>query len=57
MTRSPKAFGFTASILKTFSKTRPMKVEHFAECVEWWNNRREIKDTDTETFKAKFNTA
>lgn len=27
---------------KNFSKTKPMKVEHFAPAVEWWNNRKEI---------------
>ena len=27
---------------KHFSKTKPMKLEHFASAVEWWNNRREI---------------
>jgi len=38
---------------KHFSKTKPMKVEHFDECVAWWNNRKEIKDSETDTFKAK----
>lgn len=27
---------------KHFSKTKPMKVEHFAPVIEWWDNRREI---------------
>lgn len=27
---------------KHFSKTKPMKQEHFAPVVEWWNNRQEI---------------
>lgn len=27
---------------KNFSKTKPMKLEHFASAVEWWNNREEI---------------
>ncbi|MDR0498556.1 MAG: type I restriction-modification system subunit M [Holophagales bacterium] len=27
---------------KHFSKTKPMKPEHFAPAVEWWNNRKEI---------------
>ena len=27
---------------KHFSKTKPMKLEHFVSAVEWWNNRREI---------------
>ncbi|TRZ53035.1 MAG: SAM-dependent DNA methyltransferase [Dehalococcoidia bacterium] len=38
---------------KHFSKTKPMKVEHFDDCVTWWNDRQEIKDTETDTFKAK----
>lgn len=38
---------------KHFSKTKPMKVEHFDECVAWWNERKPIKDADTDTFKAK----
>lgn len=27
---------------KHFSKTKPMKIEHFTPVVEWWNNRQEI---------------
>lgn len=27
---------------KNFSKTKPMKLEHFAPAAEWWNNRKEI---------------
>lgn len=27
---------------KNFSKTKPMKLEHFAPAVEWWDNRQEI---------------
>jgi len=27
---------------KNFSKTRPMKLEHFAPVMEWWDNRQEI---------------
>lgn len=27
---------------KNFSKTKPMKLEHFAPTVEWWHNREEI---------------
>jgi type I restriction enzyme M protein len=38
---------------KHFSKTKPMKVVHFDECVAWWNERKPIKDTDTDTYKAK----
>ena len=28
---------------KHFSKTKPMKLEHFAPVVEWWNDRKEIE--------------
>ena len=31
---------------KHFSKTKPMKVEHFAPVIEWWNNRKEIAVED-----------
>ncbi|HPQ32819.1 MAG TPA: class I SAM-dependent DNA methyltransferase [Saccharofermentans sp.] len=27
---------------KNFSKTKPMKLEHFAPAMEWWDNRTEI---------------
>ncbi len=27
---------------KHFSKTKPMKMEHFAPVIEWWDNRHEI---------------
>lgn len=27
---------------KHFSKTKPMKLEHFAPAIEWWNNRKQI---------------
>ena len=29
---------------KNFSKTKPMKVEHFAPAVLWWDDRREISE-------------
>lgn len=38
---------------KAFSKTRPMQIEHFQDAISWWDNRVEIKDIDTDTFKAK----
>ncbi len=38
---------------KHFSKTKPMRLEHFNDCIDWWNNRQEIKDIDTDTYKAK----
>jgi len=28
---------------KHFSKTKPMKLEHFAPVIEWWNNRQAIE--------------
>lgn len=28
---------------KHFSKTKPMKQEHFAPAIEWWNDRKEIE--------------
>ncbi len=27
---------------KNFSKTKPMKLEHFAPAVEWWNDRKDL---------------
>ena len=27
---------------KHFSKTKPMELKHFDECIEWWNDRKEI---------------
>ena len=38
---------------KHFSKTKPMERKHFEEIDNWWNNRVEIKDKDTDTYKAK----
>lgn len=38
---------------KHFSKTKPMKLEHFDPVRDWWQNRVEIKDADTDTYKAK----
>lgn len=43
---------------KHFSKTKPMKREHFVPCDEWWDNRVEIADEKphddaTQTYKAK----
>ncbi len=29
---------------KNFSKTKPMKLEHFNSVMEWWNNREEISE-------------
>jgi type I restriction enzyme M protein len=43
---------------KNFSKTKPMKLEHFDVIKEWWANRSELKDHKedenmTETWKSK----
>ena len=43
---------------KNFSKTKPIKNEHFKEVSEWWNNRKEIIDEkqneeSTTTYKSK----
>ena len=38
---------------KHFSKTKPMQREHFAPVDAWWDDRKEIKDTETDTFKSK----
>ena len=38
---------------KHFSKTKPMKSEHFDNVRAWWENRTEIKDTDTDSYKSK----
>ncbi len=37
---------------KHFSKTRPMKLEHFDPVREWWNDRCEIQDEDG-NYKSK----
>ncbi len=29
---------------KHFSKTKPMKLEHFRPVMDWWNNREEIDE-------------
>lgn len=42
---------------KHFSKTKPMRGEHFNDVRAWWDDRVEIKDADTDTFKAKSYTA
>ena len=38
---------------KHFSKTKPMKLEHFQEVEAWWNAREEIKDENTDSYKSK----
>lgn len=37
---------------KHFSKTRPMKLEHFQPVRDWWNNRHEIQD-EQGNYKSK----
>ncbi|ASW11329.1 type I restriction-modification system subunit M [Lactobacillus delbrueckii subsp. lactis] len=41
---------------KHFSKTRPMKLEHFDPVREWWNERQEIQDKDG-NYKSRAYTA
>ena len=37
---------------KHFSKTKPMKIEHFKPVIDWWNNRQEIVcDEDVKSKK------
>ena len=38
---------------KHFSKTKPMRLEHFQEVEAWWNKREEIKDDNTDSYKSK----
>lgn len=43
---------------KAFSKTKPVELKHLQPVIDWWNNRKEIKDIKddeslTETWKAK----
>ncbi|MEL7569464.1 MAG: class I SAM-dependent DNA methyltransferase [Eubacteriaceae bacterium] len=38
---------------KHFSKTKPMRIVHFNDVFEWWSDRKEIKDEETDTYKAK----
>ena len=40
---------------KHFSKTKPMELKHFDNCIAWWNDRKEIQDG--ENFKAQKFTA
>ena len=39
---------------KHFSKTKPMKLEHFQPVLEWWENRQEIREDGFDKAK-KFN--
>lgn len=46
---------------KHFSKTKPMELKHFKDCIDWWNNRVEIPECNDEGevvgYKAKCYTA
>ena len=37
---------------KNFSKTKPMKLDHFAPAMEWWNNRVEITEEGFDKAKS-----
>ncbi len=37
---------------KNFSKTKPMKLEHFQPAIDWWNNREEIEEEGFDKSKA-----
>lgn len=41
---------------KHFSKTKPIRLDHFAKAMAWWEEREEIKD-DGDTWKARRYTA
>lgn len=38
---------------KHFSKTKPIQLTHFNLIKDWWIDRKEIKDKETDTFKSK----
>ncbi len=38
---------------KHFSKTRPLELKHLEKAMIWWNNREEIRDGETDSYKAK----
>lgn len=38
---------------KHFSKTKPMEFCHFQPAMDWWNDRKEIKDDEGDGWKAK----
>lgn len=42
--------------IKHFSKTKPMKLSDFDDCVAWWNDRKEIADEEGNP-KAKYFTS
>ncbi|WP_066425693.1 N-6 DNA methylase [Anabaena sp. 4-3] len=42
---------------KTYTKTKPIQDEDFAECVAWWKNREENKQAWKHNFKEAYNQA
>lgn len=42
---------------KHFSKTKPMELKHFDECISWWKNRTEITDADGNPKAKKYTQA
>ncbi|MGH1392541.1 MAG: N-6 DNA methylase [Trichormus sp.] len=42
---------------KTFTKTKPIQDEDFAECVAWWKNREENKQAWKYNFREAYNQA
>jgi len=39
---------------KHFSKTKPMELKHFDDCIAWWNNRTELLDSDGNPKSKKY---
>ena len=39
---------------KHFSKTKPMELKHFSDCITWWNDRIEIFDEDNNPKAKKY---
>jgi len=42
---------------KTYTKTKPIQEEEFAECLEWWNNRQENERVWKYNFREGYNKA
>ncbi len=38
---------------KHFSKTKPIRLEHFAPVIEWFGDKHEIRDEDTDSYKSR----
>lgn len=41
---------------KHFSKTKPMELKHFDECIKWWSKRKNINDEDGNPKAKKYTT-